>query len=125
VVAAIHVSMRAMKSTDILAIRANLTPDREALVDVTSGMRYAYKELDQRANRVAKFLQVEGLPQNILGYERSTDTEKILILLNFDDQEKKIQMEGTECIFKLTSDSRSNGNTIRLDAYGALILKHR
>lgn len=48
-----------MKSTDILAIRANLTPDREALYDVTAGRRYTYQELNQRANGVASFLQNE------------------------------------------------------------------
>jgi fatty-acyl-CoA synthase len=48
-----------MKATDILAIRANLTPDREAVYAVSSGIRYTYKELNQRANRVANFLQRE------------------------------------------------------------------
>jgi glycosidase len=68
---------------------------------------------------------LEGLPQNVLGYERRNDTEKILILLNFDDKEKKFQMEGTECIFKLTSGSQWSGKMVRLDAYGALIVKQQ
>ena len=46
-----------MKFTDILAIRANLTPDREAFYDLTSGIRYTYAELNQRANRAANFFQ--------------------------------------------------------------------
>jgi fatty-acyl-CoA synthase len=46
-----------MQSTDILAVRANLTPDREALYDLTSGIRYTYKELNQRADQLANFLQ--------------------------------------------------------------------
>jgi len=41
---------------DILAIRANLTPNREALYDVTNGVRYTYAELNERANRAANFL---------------------------------------------------------------------
>ena len=48
-----------MKATDILATRARLTPGREALYDITSGARYTYRELDQRANRVANFLQMK------------------------------------------------------------------
>ncbi|MFT3894467.1 MAG: long-chain fatty acid--CoA ligase [Anaerolineales bacterium] len=46
-----------MNSADILTKRANLTPDREALYDITTGVRYTYAKLDQRANRVANLLQ--------------------------------------------------------------------
>src|SRR5512145_3024682 len=46
-----------MNSADILTIRANLTPDREALYDITTGVRYTYAELNQRANRAANLLQ--------------------------------------------------------------------
>jgi fatty-acyl-CoA synthase len=42
---------------DILATRANLTPNREALYDLTSKIRYSYSELNQRANRAANFLR--------------------------------------------------------------------
>jgi fatty-acyl-CoA synthase len=45
-------------ATDILAVRARLTPEREALYDVHSGIRYTYAELNERANRVANFLQI-------------------------------------------------------------------
>jgi len=44
-------------STDILSRRANLTPNREALYDLASGMRYTYAQLDERANRCANFLR--------------------------------------------------------------------
>jgi fatty-acyl-CoA synthase len=43
-------------SMDLLGIRANLTPDREALYDLTSGVRYTYAQLNERANRLANFL---------------------------------------------------------------------
>jgi fatty-acyl-CoA synthase len=42
---------------DLLAKRANLTPDREALYDSTTGVRYTYAELNLRANRSANLLQ--------------------------------------------------------------------
>ncbi len=45
-----------MHSADLLTKRANLTPNREALYDVTSGVRYTFEELNQRANRAANFL---------------------------------------------------------------------
>lgn len=42
---------------DILAARANLTPNRESLYDLTSGIRYTFSQLNQRANRAANFLR--------------------------------------------------------------------
>lgn len=42
---------------DILATRANLTPNREALHDLTSGIRYTFAQLNVRANRAANFLR--------------------------------------------------------------------
>jgi fatty-acyl-CoA synthase len=63
---------------DILATRANLTPDREALYDTTSGVRYTYAQLNERANRAANFLRntyqvqkgdrVSILAQNSIAY---------------------------------------------------------
>jgi len=46
-----------MNSADFLTKRTNLTPDREALYDITTGVRYTYAGLNQRANRAANFLQ--------------------------------------------------------------------
>ena len=46
-----------MNSADILTKRANLTPDREALYDITTGVRYTYAELNERANRAGNLLQ--------------------------------------------------------------------
>lgn len=45
-----------MNAADILSKRADLTPDREAFYDLVSGVRYSYKELDERANCAANFL---------------------------------------------------------------------
>ena len=68
---------------------------------------------------------MEGLPKDVLGYARIGEREKILILLNFDAQEKEFQVEATASIFKLTPGSQRIGNIIRLDGYGALILKQQ
>jgi fatty-acyl-CoA synthase len=45
-----------MHAADLLSRRADLTPNREALVDLFSGRRYTYAELNQRANRLANLL---------------------------------------------------------------------
>ena len=42
---------------DLLSKRAHLTPEREALLELATGRRYSYAELDARANRAANFLR--------------------------------------------------------------------
>ncbi|MGD8805904.1 MAG: long-chain fatty acid--CoA ligase [Chloroflexota bacterium] len=46
-----------MVVTDLLSKRAHLTPDREALLEAATGQRYTYRQLNERANRLANFLQ--------------------------------------------------------------------
>lgn len=46
-----------MNSADILTKRALLTPDREAIIELATGVHYTYEELNQRANRAANFLR--------------------------------------------------------------------
>lgn len=48
-----------MNSADILTKRALLTPDREALHELASGVRYTYADLNQRASRAANFLRAK------------------------------------------------------------------
>jgi fatty-acyl-CoA synthase len=45
-----------MPAADLLGIRANLTPDRQALFDAHTGKAYTYAQLNQRANRLANFM---------------------------------------------------------------------
>jgi len=49
----------AITASELLSKRAQLTPQREALLEVESGRRYTYAELNQRANRLANFLVQE------------------------------------------------------------------
>ncbi len=46
-----------MNATDLMTDRARLTPHREALLDMHTGRRYTYAELNARANRAANFLR--------------------------------------------------------------------
>ncbi len=46
-----------MHAGDLLSKRAYLTPDREAMLELPSGRRCTYAELDARANRAANFLR--------------------------------------------------------------------
>jgi fatty-acyl-CoA synthase len=65
-------------AADLLSSRARLTPEREALLDLHTGQRYTYVELNARANRAANFLRdklgvkkgdrVSILAQNSIAY---------------------------------------------------------
>ncbi|HZD57578.1 MAG TPA: AMP-binding protein, partial [Anaerolineales bacterium] len=48
-----------MHAADLLSKRADLTPDRLALVELETGCRFTYAELNGRANRLANFLKEE------------------------------------------------------------------
>ncbi|MEJ2750931.1 MAG: AMP-binding protein [Anaerolineae bacterium] len=50
-----------MHAADLLSSRARLTPDREALLELDTGTRYTYAELNERANRCANWLQSYGV----------------------------------------------------------------
>ncbi len=96
--------------------------DKSLLNTIRSLLKLRKKE---RGLQEGSLELMEGLPQDVLGFTRSSDGEKILVLLNFGDQEKEFQVEATECIFKLSPGSQWNGKMIRLDGYSALILKQQ
>jgi hypothetical protein len=66
---------------------------------------------------------LENLPENVLGYTRYVDSEKILIVLNFDEKEKEFQAATKEVLFRLSERSQWNDNKVHLGGYGGLILK--
>jgi len=45
-----------MHAADLLSKRAELTPNRIALIELDTGKRFTYAELNSRANRLANFL---------------------------------------------------------------------
>jgi fatty-acyl-CoA synthase len=48
-----------MHASDLLSHRAHLTPYREAILEIETGRRFNYQELNQRANRLANFMRDE------------------------------------------------------------------
>jgi len=48
-----------MHAADLLSKRAELTPERIALVELETGKRFTYTELNERANRLANFMRHE------------------------------------------------------------------
>ncbi|HEX2990485.1 MAG TPA: alpha-amylase family glycosyl hydrolase, partial [Anaerolineales bacterium] len=66
---------------------------------------------------------LDNLPRDIVGFTRCFGEEKIMILLNFDEKQKEIPLEASECLFKLTGGSQWDNGHMRLEGYGGLILK--
>ncbi len=50
-----------MDASDLLTNRARLTPDRLALIELASGKRFTYGELNERANRLANLMRSLGV----------------------------------------------------------------
>lgn len=66
---------------------------------------------------------LEGVPINVLGFSRRARNEKFTILLNFDEREKEVRLEFSECVFKLTGREEVNEKAVRLNGFGGVILK--
>lgn len=50
-------------AADLLRVRAELTPDKVGLLDDYAGVEYTYRELNERANRLANWLRGLGVTQ--------------------------------------------------------------
>jgi fatty-acyl-CoA synthase len=50
-----------MNAETLLSKRAHLTPDREAMFELETGVRYTYADLNARANRAANWLRSIGI----------------------------------------------------------------
>ncbi len=66
---------------------------------------------------------IEGLPENVLGYSRAKGEEKIIVLLNFGNQETEFRFEASKCIFKLAGRDERKEKAIHLDGLSGMILK--
>lgn len=63
------------------------------------------------------------LPENVLGYARTLDGTRFIVLLNFDEKEKELEMAASEIVFRLTNMDTLKDNTVRLAGYDGLIIK--
>ncbi len=71
-----------------------------------------------------KFLDVDALPKDVLGYTRFNKEEKLSIYLNFSDQPKKINFNEINPMIKYQRRSALNGQSVELDSFGMMIIQH-
>ncbi|HEX2995133.1 MAG TPA: alpha-amylase family glycosyl hydrolase, partial [Anaerolineales bacterium] len=65
---------------------------------------------------------LENLPNGVFGYARKLDGKSILVLLNFDEQEKEFQMENPGKLFNLSAEDRVENRIVHLAGLGGLLL---
>jgi alpha-glucosidase len=78
---------------------------------------------EQQTLREGSLEILEGLPKGVLGYARSCGNERVHILLNFDEREKEVQLDFSECVFKLPGGGKTKEKAIRLNGFDGAILK--
>jgi glycosidase len=66
---------------------------------------------------------IENLPDGVLGYVRKLGDERILIFLNFGNQEKQFQFNFVSILFKINEKDDTKNGLIKLGRYGGIILK--
>jgi len=66
---------------------------------------------------------LDGLPANLLGYVRKFQSEKVIVLLNFDEREKDVRLASSNCLFKLSPGDEIKTEAIHLDGFGGMIVK--
>lgn len=66
---------------------------------------------------------LSGLPDGVLGYRRKRNDAEILVLLNFDQQEKDFQLPESDCIYGLSPRDEIRNEAAHLDGLGGMILK--
>jgi len=65
---------------------------------------------------------LENLPQGVLGYVRKFDNRQVIVLLNFEEQEKEFPFECYECLLKLSASDEAKEKAIRLDGFGGMVV---
>jgi glycosidase len=66
---------------------------------------------------------IDNLPNGVLGYSRTLGKNKLIILLNFENDSKRFQFDSSECIFKLTDEDEIKNKAIRLNGFGGIITR--
>ena len=71
-----------------------------------------------------KLFNKKELPHYVLGYVRTAGNQHVIVLLNFSENKKEVQLNesGLKILFSTSVNEKLNGNKIYLGSYGAVIL---
>jgi glycosidase len=65
---------------------------------------------------------LENLPKGVLGYARIFNGKKLLVLLNFDDREKELEIENSKKLLNLSARDQVKDKKVYLGGFGGLLL---
>jgi alpha-glucosidase len=100
---------------------ANARGEKGSLLNVIRDLLKLRKQ--ERAFQEGSLELMKDLPKDVLGYVRKFGNEKFIVLLNFDSEEKRFEIESTECAFKLSPKDKIKNKAICLAGFGGMILK--
>lgn len=78
---------------------------------------------EEPALREGSLEVLENLPRGALGYLRKFKDTKIMVLMNFDEQDKELLVGSASCIFTLSGREKVEGKVIRLNGFGGVMIK--
>ena len=92
-----------------------------SLLNTISALLKIRKQL--KAFQEGSLKLMEGLPNAVLGYIRELDEERIMVLLNFSEQDIEFPIETSEYIYKLSESDQVQDNAVHLRSFSGVILK--
>ena len=78
---------------------------------------------EETAIREGSLDLLSNLPRGVLGYARSKEEGRLVILLNFDQQKKDFHLCSANCVFRLSEEDKIKNETVHLDGYSGMILE--
>ncbi|MEW6401527.1 MAG: alpha-glucosidase [Chloroflexota bacterium] len=91
-----------------------------ALLNTVRALLKLHKETP--ALREGSLELLENLPADILGYARKLAGNTIFVLLNFNERERDVSFSAAGTFFRLGPTDKYENGSVRLGAYGGLIL---
>ncbi len=66
---------------------------------------------------------LDRFPKYEPGYKRKSGADEFAVFLNFGMNDKELEMEHGNCIFRLSEKDAMKNNKVVLSGYGGVILK--
>jgi alpha-glucosidase len=95
--------------------------EKDSLLNVVRDLLKLRKH--EKALQEGSLELIENLPDGVLGYARKLGNERILIFLNFGNQEQQFQFNFVSILFKINEGDNTKNGLIKLGRYGGIILK--
>lgn len=106
----------------VVNVAAQQTKQMSLLETIRAALHLRRRETSLTHGRLAL---LEGLPENVLGYSRTQNSESISIFLNFGTDPKEFPFAPVDVLLKLSTGDEAKGKAIRLDGLGGMVVKQK